>query len=119
MHTWDYDIHTYQPTCYNVTATHRSGGIMWQQRQCPPPVQYCTHSRTGVRIKCPYISPKHREEDFKTHMAVYYSTKRAHQQEECQMVAEYNRTRPRGSEALTVIDGTENPYCDAYGQPRR
>lgn len=119
MHTWDYEVRSHQPPCQMVTTVHRSGGIMSQHKQCPPPVQYCVHARTGVRIDCPHISAKHRQEDFQTNMKVYEAARRSHEQEDCRMVAEYNRTRPKGSEALTVSGGADNPYCYADGRPKR
>lgn len=119
MHTWDYEVRSHQPPCQMVTTVHRSGGIMSQHRQCPPPVRYCVHARTGARMDCPHISAQHRQEDFQANMAAFDATRRRHEQEDCRMVAEYNRSRAQDSEALTVSSGADNPYCHADGRPKR
>lgn len=106
----DYDIHTYQPPCYVTTTRHASGTILGQVTQCPPVQYYCTLKSTGSRITCPKFNKQQFDKE-------YAMLEDSHYKEDCRLVNESNRTRPR-NEWHSILFPEKNPYCDKYGNPK-
>ena len=107
---WEYDVHVYQPPCHVVTTKHASGTVLGQYTQCPAKQYYCTLKSTGNRITCPKFNQQNFEED-------YGIVENSHDKEDCRIVGEYNRHRPK-NQWLTITSPEKNPHCNQYGMPK-